>query len=106
MEEEEFGADVFLGFFDPGAAGGAGMVEVELVGDDEAGFAFLGDLPGDLAILGGNPAATSTTRRQMSERRMERSARMAEKTSTELSMRERGRRPAVSMSVWSSPMCS
>ena len=51
VEEEEFGADVFLGFFDPGAAGGAGMVEVELVGDDEAGFAFLGDLPGEIAIL-------------------------------------------------------
>lgn len=48
------------------------------------------------------PASRSMTRRQMSERRMDLSVRMAEKTSTEVSIFERCLRPAVSMRVWSS----
>lgn len=48
------------------------------------------------------PASRSMTRRQMSERRMDLSVRMAEKTSTDVSILDRCLRPAVSMRVCSS----
>lgn len=54
VEEEEFAAQVFFGRFNASRLLSAGMEEVELVGDDEAGFLFLLDEAGDLAILGGH----------------------------------------------------
>ncbi len=49
------------------------------------------------------PASRSMTRRQMSERRIDLSARSAEKTSTDVSIFDLCLSPAVSMRVWFSP---
>ena len=72
------------------------MEEVEFVDDDDTGFSFLRNDAGNAAVLLRDARRTS---RQISARRMAFSLRMAEKTSTEVSRRERGRMPAVSIST-------
>ena len=51
VEEEEFAAHAFLQLFQAVLLFGAGVVEVELVHDEEAGFALLEDELGDFAVL-------------------------------------------------------
>ena len=51
MEEKQFAAGVGGRFFEASGLVGAGVVEVEFVEDDEAGFFLIDDRLGDLAIL-------------------------------------------------------
>ena len=54
VEEEKFFANVFAGHFDTGAFLSLGMVKVEFVGNDQAGFFLFLNHACDFAILGGH----------------------------------------------------
>ena len=75
------------------------MEEVEFVDDDDTGFSFLRNDAGNAAVL------LRDARRNVNDQQADIrpadafSLRMAEKTSTEVSRRERGRMPAVSIST-------
>lgn len=73
------------------------MEEVEFVDDDDAGFSFFRDDAGDAAVLLRDARRDVNDQQADVRRRMAFSLRMAEKTSTEVSRRERGRIPAVSI---------
>lgn len=53
-KEEEFASNMFFGFGDAVLVVGTGMVEIEFVQNDEAGFFLFKDELGDLAVLCGN----------------------------------------------------
>ena len=74
------------------------MEEVEFVDDDDTGFSFFRNDAGNAAVLL-RDARRNVNDQQADIRRMAFSLRMAEKTSTEVSRRERGRMPAVSIST-------
>ena len=54
FQEEELVTDMLFGVLDTGRFGSIGMIEIELVGDDQAGFLFLLNHAGDLTILRGD----------------------------------------------------
>lgn len=56
VEEEEFATDVGFEFLETGLHFAVWVVEVEFIGDDEAGFVFFDDDGGDFAFLGGDAA--------------------------------------------------
>ena len=52
VEEKQFAAGVGGRFFEARGLVGSGVVEVEFIEDDEAGFFLIDDRLGDLAVLG------------------------------------------------------